>query len=44
MDTQMWIWVEIDDDILLLYVLDTHKRICHKTMIDTVLVESAEMI
>jgi len=48
MNIQMWIREEIDYQTMIsryfIHVLDTHKRICHKTMIDTVLVESAKMI
>jgi len=48
MDTRMWIREEIDYRTMIscyfIRILDTHKRICHKTMIDTVLAESAKMI
>jgi len=47
MNTRMCIREEIDYQTISCYfihVLDTYKRICHKTMIDTVLVESAKMI
>jgi len=46
MDTQMWIWEEIDYRTMIscyfINVLDTHKRAYHKISIDTVLVQSAK--